>query len=448
MGKTLSIKDRTQSFFGALEKFYFFLAEKKFFSRLFFLLWIFHGAIIFNYAVDLPFYDEWSYFRFDGLPEKWSWEWIWRQHNEHRIIWTKLLTSFSYHWEFLNFRHLIFFNWILYSLILYCVFLLMPSMERYSKEIKCSFLLFLLSPLLSGNHQWAFQSQFHFCLLFALCATLAIWPKNGTRHGSTPLLLLPLLAMPLAFSSGLPISWLVWGLWGISLLLFSASRRRAFALFFVAGLSLGILSIFWASNYESHSTHQLAWPWIWRFWRYVFHISAMGFGILAEWQLAGAIVFIFALLPWALSFKKKSYRSFGADHCRSLALVLIALGGIGLIAFGRGLEGWGSKSSRYFEYAVLLVPATIGAWVLHAKSKSRWIVSSAWFLIFLIYLPSWGRFQDYSRHHQLLQEGKKCLAENLSPGPLLCEKLYPADIKQFLERAHSLKIHFTRDFPR
>src|SRR4026207_102820 len=63
---------------------------------LFVTVCIAHLIVIWKYAVDVPYWDEWEQLTSQALPQGLTWQWLFSQHNEHRIVPTNLLTWLLY----------------------------------------------------------------------------------------------------------------------------------------------------------------------------------------------------------------------------------------------------------------------------------------------------------------------------------------------------------------
>jgi len=77
-----------------------------FFSKIRNFLWVlawvaiifysaFHFFLIFKNAINIPFWDEWSLFKENGIKLEWSKDFIFAWHNEHRLVLTKIFYLFN-----------------------------------------------------------------------------------------------------------------------------------------------------------------------------------------------------------------------------------------------------------------------------------------------------------------------------------------------------------------
>src|SRR4051812_46789729 len=128
------------------------------------VMFLMHFAIILHYSVNVPFWDEWGAFSDSALPSGLSLKWLFTQHNEHRIVLTKLLTWSLFKFDGWNIalNHAI--NFMIYGLILFGA-ITFGVKRRFGEEayrVSLFTIPFLLSPINEENHLWAFQSQFHF----------------------------------------------------------------------------------------------------------------------------------------------------------------------------------------------------------------------------------------------------------------------------------------------
>jgi hypothetical protein len=127
-------------------------------------LFQFHVKKICKWALDLPFIDDW-----DEFPRHRLGEWIFGQHNEHRIATTRLTYWAYYHINHLNLADVQKGNFLFYGLLLLltCLFV-----KRCAKDIPTWMVVLAtgvaLSPVAHENHDWAFQIQWHYVLFFLI----------------------------------------------------------------------------------------------------------------------------------------------------------------------------------------------------------------------------------------------------------------------------------------
>lgn len=205
--------------------------------------------LISEYGVNVPFGDEWSMI---SLFAKWNdhqmtFADLYRQHNEHRIFFPKLIyIAFAQltHW---NLRGEMFFSVFLCAITSACSYGLLQrtvggsARRRLLLWALCNVLIF--SPAQYENWMWGFQLQM---FLPTVCLVGALLLLQTPELSVTRFLGAVCLAVVATFSFGNGL--LVWPVIGLSLLLRSAGKR--WILCWAAG-SLLVVSLYFV-GYESH----------------------------------------------------------------------------------------------------------------------------------------------------------------------------------------------------
>ena len=111
---------------------------------LLFAVFLTHMGYLAWYVVDIPIGDDWSFLEDDALPSGLTLDWLFKRHNEHIILWTKVQ-----HWVFLkifdwNISLIQLFNFLLYGALIASVLLVSQLISaKFSKWLPL-FLIFLL----------------------------------------------------------------------------------------------------------------------------------------------------------------------------------------------------------------------------------------------------------------------------------------------------------------
>ena len=169
------------------------LVDKKDTSQIYF--WIFLTAAIcflslsvvggITHYSPLFFWDSWECIAFIDSFSSGNWQALWAQHNEHRIILTKLL----FFLDFLLFKGnpapLIILNYILVGLS--CFFFIWAWKETQSplRFIPCFLVSCLFFWSQSENFEWEFQSQFFLVHLLAFIAFFFLYKSQFRTHRKT-----------------------------------------------------------------------------------------------------------------------------------------------------------------------------------------------------------------------------------------------------------------------
>src|SRR5687767_6111155 len=110
-------------------------------------LFLVHYSFIWRYGVNVPFWDEWDALNAPHLPNGLSLEWLFAQHNEHRIATTKLLIWVYYQINSWNIHVGLLINFLIYgSFLLLFVQFAKKNVPELKGWIVCAFIIFLLSP--------------------------------------------------------------------------------------------------------------------------------------------------------------------------------------------------------------------------------------------------------------------------------------------------------------
>lgn len=421
------------------------------------LLYLLHFYYLYINAVDLPFLDEWEMFDAGRLSSELSIRWLVGFHNEHRILFTKLLLWLGNRINGLNFvtQHVI--NFLLFGGLLASLLVVKKRLiPDNGFPLFPLFMVFLLSPLAHQNHTWAFQSTFHLYLLFIVWAALFAFadelrPKNFVLFAAFS------IAAMYTFSLGLVDALIVWVSFGLFLF---RSRQNGlvvtpgwekFAL--AAALSTGLMLILWFFGYASPAKHPpLVWPTSFQFFDFFFNIVSLGFGFWFDtinWQI-GLCCFTLVIIPLVgLAWRDTSRRSPVWLLLTLMVCVLVAL-----LVITMGRAGFGilfSKVSRYAEIGFLLIPLAALAWwkFLEKQPKTRAVLLTVfWFYCAVGYYDNWNASEQYQRIRvQRLQQLAWLADVCAGRGNGICESLHPDPLNLRLNNAQKLQINFTRNLP-
>ena len=267
------------------------------------ILYLYHFSIIRHYAVDVPYWDEWEYFKPEALPAGLTWQWLFEFHNEHRIVFTKLLAWLNMKFFGLDFVLQQLFNFGLFGCLLTAIYILMKRVtgnDRFSWLPL--FLIFLLSPLNFANHAWAFQSQFHLVLLFAMLALAGAFPERITLPSMLKPSILTILAI-YSFSAGPVFSIVYLGCFIIYIagnyLNNHVTKAAALSSLAISSGFIGVGLAFWFHGYTKPPLHpELVLPVTTNFWIFFLNLVGLGFGYTASaansgwfiWELYASFV--------------------------------------------------------------------------------------------------------------------------------------------------------------
>ncbi len=433
-------------------------------------LYLYHFFAVWTYAVDIPFWDEWEMLRPDALSSNLNIPWLFAQHNEHRIVTDKLFIWLLYHWNNWDIAVQQLLNFGIYGVLLLVVIQLTrkiaPQMPLW---MVLAFVVFLLSPINHENHLMAFQSSFHFVVLFFLCAVLLLFSEKMGADGNTTQSWKLLLAGSLcailsiySLSSGLvscAVLLLVFGLWKIrrAQSVESALRGREWQqLAVVAVLLIGAIA-FWFDGWHAATAQDLkASPFSAVFWIWFLNIVSAGFGFASYSVICGLACLLFVLAPfWKLLFRARQKETFEKNAFSFWAPCAIVLGLLMvLLSITSGRAGVGltmSKTPRYTEFVTLLVPLSAATWY-QLTANSQWRVGERavlWLFCFLSFWPTWSYFRFYPDQYQERAAGAACTGKYYATGDPSgkdwhCRSIAPLEmpLNERMNRAKELGVSF------
>lgn len=143
-----------------------------------FFLAIQEFSAIYKYGVNVPYWDEWAIVV--DLPRKFSWQWLFKFHNEHRTFFSRLIAWFLYHINGWNIKTNLIINFAVYMTMVSVVISLLWNFFKKTPLV----ILFMVTFFSTGfgwiNMMNAFQGQFHWMLLFGFMAIYAGFKARET----------------------------------------------------------------------------------------------------------------------------------------------------------------------------------------------------------------------------------------------------------------------------
>ena len=396
------------------------------------------------YVVDIPIGDDWSFLEDDALPSGLTLDWLFKRHNEHIILWTKVQ-----HWVFLkifdwNISLIQLFNFLLYGALIASVLLVSQLISaKFSKWLPL-FLIFLLVQLNWENHSWAFQSQFHLVVIFANLTVYFLFSEESPSLKNIAIASVTSFACLTAFSSGVAvIAFLAifFGLYSI----FITKKYKAGLMY--CGLA-GVGCALWLLTHRPVGYHSPAvYPWHFEFWAFFLNLSSFGLGLDGIHTKLSAVYSLVLIIPCAILLLSE-------HHLKDrrvwilFATVAVPLGMIATVAVGRAGTGLGaSKVSRYSEFALLLTPYTALAWALlmeGSKLPYRFAMMPLALFLMISFANNWSWEPAYRKLNLERKQGIQCLHRKLAGvSQEKCLTIYPWGIPQsYLDNAKKLNVSF------
>ncbi len=418
-------------------------------------LYAFHLFHVWRNVVDLPVADEWEIFNPDQLPGGLTPGWLFAQHNEHRMATYRLAVWALYQvdgWDVAAHQLL---NFLLYGAALAFVFIMARRAEPETPPwVALGFIIFLLATIGIQNHVMAIQCAFHFWLIFfllsarllfgdaqrtralvagSLCSTLSVFSlASGVVSAVVLLLAFALFKSRRAYLARRGVE-----------------RRGELLQLLLAAVIIGGSVALWLYGYRKPPQHPpLASPLGAEFWNYFLNAVSFCFGFETLSKAAGIIGLLVVLTPaCVLLWKKRGELTAGQWTMFSAVACMLAV--LASIAAGRGEFGAAqSKTSRYVEFGMALVPFSAVSWwaLLGARVRLKGVLLAAlWTTLFLAFLNDW-RFRDYRVERALRLRGVECVRDYyLRGGEGFCPEIYPAPLGSRLDAARKLDAAFYRD---
>jgi len=414
-------------------------------------LYVAQFAFLLKYAVNVPFWDEWEAINKGGILVDQSLSQLFAQHNEHRIVTTKLLTLILYYFDGWNLVTHQAINFVIYGILLVTVaYIVKKSTPELSAWILPCFVIFMLTDVSIENHFWGFQSQFHFSLLFLF---LSIWFLFNENQAWTKIVLGSLFSVLsiYSFSSGLVCSVVVLTGYVVfkGLRIYSTKERRdafqaASAFFLIAG-AIGLYFV----GFTRPDSLPLTLPYQKLFWTYLLNLFSGGFGFKIDNIAPGVIVFFFTLVP-VFGVIRQSGRQMSAQKWVIIISMLAVLAALVTITMGRAGYGKGhSKASRYSEITIMLIPFSVAIWAIFLKEYDRvrtYILAGFW-IFCCVGLWKYFSFQtDYAKESAERRQALECVSDYYrNGGEANCPTAYPSPIAERLEFVRDVPVSFIRE---
>lgn len=411
---------------------------------------IINGYNVSRYAVDIPVWDEWETFNNPSSLLDFDILWILQQHNEHRIVFTKLISWIAFKLDNLNIRNIIILNYYLFLLI--PISLMLIYYRHYGYRGLAGFIFictFLLSNLPYENHLWAFQSQFHISILCVVWLSYWLALPITTHKQVMWIILLSTIAI-FSFSNALPI---IAGFFVIKncfvlLKIFFDHENNTIKTFFKSKLmivNLIALCIFllYFVNYQFNKEHPFyTTPLTLQYWKYFSHLILHGIGLRGlsvEITFFVAALLFIGLIGLLITPKNIDSRNF----LLSVFIISIPIISALIISYGRANLGiQQALSSRYTEYSLLLIPG-IFILIINSGDKIRLPLGIYIVIITFCNISHFNYPQKYNPVFQERIKGVGCIRsfyEGENQG--VCGMLYPAPISNHLTKAKNLRISF------
>jgi hypothetical protein len=377
----------------------------------------FHFFFVWRYAVDLPFWDDWSH-----LPKDAGFSWAFSFHNEHRYPVTRLLVWTLYEVNGWNIAFHQILNFLIYGgLVGLMAVRLCNWIPGWKAWTSAAFSTVMFSPVAIQNHQWATQTSWHTYLLFTLLAVDFLFRDQQSSKNRIAGAMMAVCAV-YSIASGTVASLVILFFWTLyfytQIPTGRGSRMLACIQWCQVGLPIIVAILGYFHGFARPPAHkEPAALWDLAFWNYMGAILGGGFAaprtLTDLFPLTGVILMLcICLLPLVMIGVKSrhGFPLFPTSYWRIVALTGAYASGIALIAFGRGHFPLDTAySGRYAELVLILIPlgAASWHWALRDHARIRRLLIA---LLLLVVLGAHGRlyskFGRYAseherRHHEL-----------------------------------------------
>lgn len=355
------------------------------------LVWLAQAYLLYDFiqivGVNLPYYDEWEMIPVLTGNQAISFEWLWAQHNEHRIVLPRLIYLLVQWVGRYDFRAGMFFDAALLSLTAAACIVMARRLRGSVSYADAFFPLLLLHWGQSENLNWSFQIAFIAVAVLTVVALLLLTNPGRLSFRAALGLGICTFALPLTGGAGLALvpalglCTLVsaWDLWRVQ-------PKRVRQWLPVLSLALGafVLMGFYFVGYERPAKHPVSPGWSSTF-EATLQLLTISFGAGAKvyWPKSGALILGLTLPTLAvLTFYLLRSRE---ERPRALRLGLF-IGGMIALAGGIGwarvaLNPHGVFSSRYVTLVAPFLCALYFSWELLERRQVTRFVQMTLFLI-------------------------------------------------------------------
>jgi hypothetical protein len=357
------------------------------------------------YGSNVPSWDDWDMVPTMTGHQPVTLEWLWSQHNEHRVPVPRLLMLAMVRWIAFDFRTGMYFNVLATSALALGMVFANRRIRGTSSYLDAFFPVVLLNWSQAANFLWCWQVEFYASMLLA-ATILTVMARSPTPpKGATAIAAgVCLVLLPLCGANGLglvPLLALWFGYGGVLhwRTATSAGRRDSIILIAFAVAAATIVGLYFIgySKVPYHpSTHNPP-----EMLRTAVQFLTMGFGPgivglsfenrlpMPFWKIVCvAVVGLFLVTGWMLvtTWRKQSTER---GRAAGLFLFLAAMALLGL-AIGMGRNGF---EIRYVTLSVPAVCAMYFAWCIYGTPRLQRLIRTLLFataVVVLVPNTMWG----------------------------------------------------------
>jgi hypothetical protein len=329
-----------------------------------------------RYASNVPSWDDWDMVPTLTHNQPVTWEWLWSQHNEHRVPLPRLVFLGLNRLFMVDMRVTMYFDLVLMAALAAAMMVAARRIRGRSTPADAFFPLLLLQWGQAANLLWGWQLQFFASVALACIALIAIARVgSGVLPGRAALVVgICALLLPLCGANGLGMVPAL-AAWPLALALLpewwlgAASVRKKW-LIGGTGVAALVLTALYFVGWERVPYHPQSQS-LYQTLKTAVQFVTIGLGPSTRdlWPLTGlATLGVFGLTGLLLVRVLQSR----PDHrARALGLLFL-LGALGALALGLGL-GRNGFETRYVTLALPAWCVVYFAWLIYGETLRSWV---------------------------------------------------------------------------
>jgi hypothetical protein len=328
-----------------------------------------------HYASNVPSWDDWDMVPTLTHNQPVTWDWLWSQHNEHRVPLPRLIFLALNRLTTIDMRVTMFFDVLVMAALAAAMILMAARLRGRSSAADAFFPLVLLNWGQAANMLWGWQLQFFASVGLACVALLAIVRVGETtpvRRAAVTVGICALL-LPLCGANGLGMVPAL-AVWPLALALLpevwsgggGTRGNRALLALGIGAFALTALSFFGWERVPYHPKSQS----VYQSLKTTVQFATIGLGPATRdpWPLSGlATLTVFGVSILVLI---RAWRDQPAERARAAGL-LCFLGAVASLALGLGL-GRNGFETRYVTLALPAWCALYYVWVIYGGWARTW----------------------------------------------------------------------------
>ncbi len=417
-------------------------------------IFIAHFWVVFQNAVNVPFWDEWGILSPDGLPAGFTFRWLVEPMNEHRMVPTKLLIWGLFYLDGHNHVISILITYAMWGVVLATIVVfarrVAPIVPLWAT---IAFIILLLTPISWENNFMGLESHIRFAILFSLVAVYFLFsePQTGSRLAVGALT--AVVATYSHFGGLVAVCILIAVFAWLKIcraLSSSGSQRRVeyVQMITVVTAVLTFVALYFIDYHRVSYHPPLALPDEAAFWKFFTNLVSWGFGFETHSVVLGALCLLVVLVPIGLEiWRKRSQLPAASWAVYAFALAMLAV--LASIAGGRANLSPSAKISHFADFGMMLVPFSALAWAIFLKDRPnlrKYVLVGLWIFCCLGFSYKWLWFSVYRVQGDSRKEGVECIKSYYKHGgPGMCPTLHAIPVGPMLDEGEKLNMSFYRE---